>query len=98
MKVKDAVYWFKCAVVLFPSGPCGCNQVRAWQEGKTKAERRGYVVRRGMKKTNLLTEEQRTNMLGFGIGTNHRTTEADVLKVLRKKKFPEFNQKIKVSG
>jgi hypothetical protein len=47
------------------------------------------------KKTNKLTDEQRANMLHLGVGTSYFTTEADVLKVLRKKKFPEFSQKIK---
>ena len=48
------------------------------------------------KKTNKLTDEQRVIMMELGIGTNHNTTEADVLKVLRHKKFPDFNTKIKV--
>lgn len=47
------------------------------------------------KKTNKLTDEQRANMLHLGVGTSYFTTEADALKVLRKKKFPEFSQKIK---
>lgn len=48
------------------------------------------------KKQTRLTEEQRMNMLQLGVGTNHNTTEADVLRVLRKKKFAGFSQKIKV--
>lgn len=48
------------------------------------------------KRTNKLTDEQRVNMMNLGIGTNHNTTESDVLKVLRHKKFPKFAQKIKV--
>jgi hypothetical protein len=48
------------------------------------------------KKNNKLTDEQRLNMLHLGIGTNYKTTEAEVLKVLRKKKFPGFSKKVKV--
>ena len=33
--------------------------------------------------------------MNLGIGTNHTTTEAEVLRILRKKKFPDFQQKIK---
>jgi hypothetical protein len=48
------------------------------------------------KKTTKLTDEQRLNLMNMGIDTNHNTTEADVLKVLRHKKFQGFSQKIKV--
>jgi len=48
------------------------------------------------KKTNKLTDEQRVNMLHLGVGANHKTTEADVLKILRKKKFQGFNQGVKI--
>lgn len=49
-------------------------------------------------KNNRLTDEQRVNMLKLGIGCNNRTTEGEVLRKLRKMKFPDFGKsKIRVS-
>lgn len=45
---------------------------------------------------NRLTDEQRMNMLKLGVGCDNRTTEGEVLRKLRKKKFPDFG-KSKVS-
>ena len=45
-------------------------------------------------KNNKLTDEQRLNMMNLGIGTTHKTTEADCLRVLRKKKFPDFGKTV----
>jgi len=47
-------------------------------------------------KNNRLTDEQRLNMMEMGIGTQHNTTEKEVLKVLRHKKFPDFNKGVTV--
>lgn len=46
-------------------------------------------------KKNVLTGEQRINMKSFGIETTDKTTEAEVLTILRKKKFPDFGKTLR---
>lgn len=46
-------------------------------------------------KNKLLTDEQRDNMKGLGLQVTDKTTEADCLKVLRKKKFIGFGEHLR---
>lgn len=46
-------------------------------------------------KNTLLTAEQKENMKGLDIHVDDKTTEADCLKILRKKKFPGFGEHLK---
>lgn len=46
-------------------------------------------------KNGLLSEVQRENMKGLNIQTTDKTTEADCLKILRKRKFEGFGEHLR---